>query len=200
MGNERLCPGRLDVATSAPRPGRVKRPRHDGWALPGAPQQRCRPAPVNAFLQRHQDEGSHCNQVQWLSASSPRESQWPAGLQPSRRGSRRGLAKTARLGPSPKGVGWQARTGVRVAPTYPYANRVPRVEGPTIRLSSRCQPNSRRWPDGRWPGCRPQSVPAPQGTDTNGSAPEAVADTYGRTPPARPPRRAVTPETTEVDT
>jgi hypothetical protein len=127
MGNERLCPGRLDVATSAPRPGRVKRPRHDGWALPGAPQQRCRPAPVNAFLQRHQDEGSHCNQVQWLSASSPRESQWPAGLQPGRRGSRRGLAKTARLGPSPKGVGWQARTGVRVVPTYPLCE--PRAAG-----------------------------------------------------------------------
>jgi hypothetical protein len=27
-----------------------------------------------------------------------------------------------------------------VVPTYPYANRVPRVEGPTIRLSSRRQP------------------------------------------------------------
>jgi hypothetical protein len=58
----------------------------------------------------------------------------------------------------------------------------------------------RRRPDGRWPGCRPQSVPAPQGTDTNGSAPETVADTCGRMPPARPPRRAVTPKTAEVDT
>jgi len=29
---------------------------------------------------------------------------------------------------------------VVVVPTYPYANRVPRVEGPTIRLSSRRQP------------------------------------------------------------
>ena len=110
-------------------------------------------------------------------------------------------------------AGWPRRPGSARRPRASGGRLEPAFESPQptpMRTACRgskgprfgCHPdvnrNSRRRPDGRWPGCRPQSVPAPQGTDTNGSAPETVADTCGRTPPARPPRRAVTPKTTEV--